>query len=308
VRAFLAFLALILLTLAAAAALAWPAYDLLTPQFDVRFHRVASRVWMLLMLAGIVLLARRLGVADRASLGYGLPRAAFLREAGLGLVLGVATMLPIVLAMFALGLRVPRPGGVLDAAGLAALAGAGLGTGLTVALIEETFLRGAMHSSVRRESGPGVAVLLVAPLYAATHFLASYRIPPEQLGPGSGFALLAGSAAAFARPLSIVDAFLCLTAVGALLGAVRNLTGNVAACIGLHAGWVWVISVMREASRPVDAHPAAWLLSDFDGVVGWLVLAWCGVIGAVLLRFYRGRTARPAGAGASGLVAADQRR
>lgn len=288
-RAFLAFLALILLTLAAAAGLAWPAYDLLVPQFDLRFHRVASRVWMLLMLVGIVLLARRLGVADRASLGYGLPRGAFLRESALGLALGVATMLPVVLAMFALGLRAPRADVALDAAALLRLAGAGVGTGLTVALIEETFLRGAMHSSVQRESGPVLAVALIAPLYAATHFLASYRIPPEQLGPGSGFDLLAGSVAAFGRPLSIIDAFLCLAAVGVLLGIVRNLTGNVAACIGLHAGWVWVISVMRESSRPVAGHPAAWLLSGFDGVVGWLVLAWCGVIGLVLVRFYRSR-------------------
>jgi len=190
-RAFLAFLALILLTLAAAATLAWPAYDLLVPQFDVRFHRVASRVWMLLMAIGIALLARRLGVADRASLGYGLRRPAFLREAGLGLALGVATMLPIVLAMFALGLRALRPDVALSASLFLKLAGAGLGTGLTVALIAETFLRGAMHSAVQRESGPAVAIALIAPLYAATHFLASYRIPPEQLGPGSGFDLLA---------------------------------------------------------------------------------------------------------------------
>ena len=291
-RAFLAFLALILLTLAAAAALAWPAYDLLVPQFDVRFHRVASRVWMLLMAIGIALLARRLGVADRASLGYGLRRPAFLREAGLGLALGVATMLPIVLAMFALGLRALRPDVALSASLFLKLAGAGLGTGLTVALIEETFLRGAMHSAVQRESGPAVAIALIAPLYAATHFLASYRIPPEQLGPGSGFDLLAGSLAAFGHPLSIVDAFICLAAVGVLLGLVRTLTGNIAACIGLHAGWVWVISVVRESSHPIDTHPARWLVSAFDGVVGWMVLGWCGVIGAVLYRFYRARGER----------------
>lgn len=293
-RSFLAFFALILLTLAAAALLAWPAYDLLTPQFDVRFHRVASRVWMLLMAIGIVLLARRLGVADRASLGYGLPRAAFLREAGIGLALGVAMMLPIVLAMYALGLRLPRPDVAFAGSAFIKLVGAGLGTGLTVALIEETFLRGAMQSSVQRESGPAVAIALIAPLYAATHFLASYRIPPEQLGPGSGFDLLAGSLAAFGRPLSIADAFLCLAAVGVLLGLVRTLTGNIAACIGLHAGWVWVISVVRESSRPVLDHPAHWLVSDFDGLVGWLVLAWCGVIGFVLVRFYRSRGARHA--------------
>ena len=290
-RSFLAFFGLIVVTLAAATVLAWPGYALLAPHFDVRFHRVASRIWMLLLLAGFVLAARRLGVADRASLGYGLPRRDFLRELLRALGLGVLTMTPIVVAMFALGLREFRPDVELHASTIASLAVQGLMTGLAVALIEETFLRGAMHTGIQRESGAVTAVLLISLLYAATHFLASYKIPPEQLGPGSGVALLAGSLKAFGHPLKIIDAFICLAAVGVLLGVVRTLTGNIAACMGLHAGWVWVISFVREASRPVDTHPLRWLISDFDGVVGWLVLAWTVVIGLVLVRIYRSRDA-----------------
>jgi len=290
-RSFLAFFGLIVVTLAAATVLAWPGYALLAPHFDVRFHRVASRIWMLLLLAGFVLAARRLGVADRASLGYGLPRRDFLRELLRALGLGVLTMTPIVVAMFALGLREFRPDVALHASTIASLAVQGLMTGLAVALIEETFLRGAMHTGIQRESGAVTAVLLISLLYAATHFLASYKIPPEQLGPGSGVALLAGSLKAFGHPLKIIDAFICLAAVGVLLGVVRTLTGNIAACMGLHAGWVWVISFVREASRPVDTHPLRWLISDFDGVVGWLVLAWTVVIGLVLVRIYRSRDA-----------------
>jgi membrane protease YdiL (CAAX protease family) len=289
-RSFLAFFGLILVTLAAATVLAWPGYSLLAPHFDVRFHRVASRIWMLLLLAGFVLVARRLGVADRASLGYGLPRRDFLRELLVALGLGVLTMTPIVGAMFALGLRELRPELALHGATIASLLAQGLATGLTVALVEETFLRGAMHSGVQRESGAVAAVLLISVLYAATHFLASHRIPADQLGPGSGVALLAGSLRAFAHPLGIADAFLCLAAVGVLLGIVRTLTGHVAACIGLHAGWVWVIQFVRESSRPVASQPLGWLVSDFDGVVGWLVLAWTVVIGALLLRVYRKRS------------------
>jgi uncharacterized protein len=289
-RSFLAFFGLILVTLAAATVLAWPGYSLLAPHFDVRFHRVASRIWMLLLLAGFVLVARRLGVADRTSLGYGLPRRDFLRELLVALGLGVLTMAPIVGAMFALGLRELRPELALHGATIVSLLAQGLATGLTVALVEETFLRGAMQSGVQRESGAVTAVLLISVLYAATHFLASHRIPPDQLGPGSGLALLAGSLGAFGRPLDIADAFLCLTAVGILLGIVRTLTGHIAACIGLHAGWVWVIQFVRESSRPVANQPLGWLVSDFDGVVGWLVLAWTLAIGALLLKVYRRRS------------------
>ncbi len=68
--------------------------------------------------------------------------------------------------------------------------------------------------------------------------------------------MLAGMLADFANLGDILDAFLCLAAVGVLLGMVRALTGNIAACIGLHAGWVAVIYVVRETSNV--ARPDPW--------------------------------------------------
>src|SRR5256886_11322838 len=50
------------------------------------------------------LIARHLRLADRTSLGYGLPRRAFLREMSLALILGVASMLAVGGLMSALGL------------------------------------------------------------------------------------------------------------------------------------------------------------------------------------------------------------
>src|SRR2546430_11289757 len=49
------------------------------------------------------LIARHLRLADRISLGYGLPRRAFLREMSLALILGVASMLAVVGLMSAPG-------------------------------------------------------------------------------------------------------------------------------------------------------------------------------------------------------------
>jgi len=261
----------------------------LTPTFDVKFHRVANRLGMLALLIGFILMARRLGVADRRSLGWGLARGPLLREASVGLLLGVATMLPIGIAMFVFDLRVLKPDVAIDAQLLASIAFGGLLTGITVALIEETFMRGAMHTAIERESGAVRAVVLTALLYSAVHFVGRYRIPVEELGWDSGWRHVAGTLAQLSEPLAILDAFLALAAVGVLLGVVRTLTGNVAACIGLHAGWVWVIAFLRETSQPNESHPARFLLSDFDGVVGWLVLGATLVIGVLLLPFYSRR-------------------
>jgi hypothetical protein len=290
-RAFAWFLALVALALAAIAVFAYPAWTLLHPFFDFPFHRVGERIGMLALLVGFLLVARRLRLADRGSLGYGLPRRAFVRETSLGLALGVASMLAVVGLMAALGLLEWTPAAVTGT-DLLRLVALRLVSGFAVAFIEETFLRGAMHTAIERESGTHLAVLLTALLYAATHFLASYHIPPEQVTSSSGLELLAGTLRSWAQPAGIADAFLALLAVGVVLGMVRAATGNIAACIGLHAGWVWVMLVAHELTRPLRGAPLSFLLSRFDGFVGWLVLAWTAVLAVPLWRFYSVRAAR----------------
>jgi uncharacterized protein len=291
-RAFVWFLSLMALALAAIAVFSYPAWLLLHPFFDFPFHRIGERIGMLALAVGFVLVARHLGLADRASLGYGAPRREFLRELGLALALGVATMLGVVGLMGALGLLEPAPGAPGGAAALVRLIALRAMSGLAVGLIEETFLRGAMHTAIERESGTRAAVVLTALVYAATHFLASHHIDPSAVTSRSGFELLAGTLHLFARPGGILDAFLALFAVGLVLGAVRAATGNIGACIGLHAGWVWVMLVMHELTRPRPNAPLGVLLSRFDGFIGWLVLVWTLALAWPLWRFYKARGAR----------------
>jgi membrane protease YdiL (CAAX protease family) len=290
-RTFFWFLGLLLAGFAAMALFAYPAWLLLHPHFNFPFHRIAGRIGMLALLIGFVSVARRLGLADRASLGYGVARRVFIREFLLALVLGVLLMLLVVAVMLGLGLRSWQPDVELTTTALAAAALQALGSALAVALLEETFLRGALFSGVARASGTGRAILLTAVLYAATHFIARYRIPAELVVPTSGLAMVRGSLEAFAAPLSIGDAFLALFAVGVLLAAIRAATGNIAACIGLHAGWVWVMLLVRATSIPDTSRRMSFLLSAFDGFVGWLVLAWTLVIGWPLYQFYLRRSA-----------------
>ena len=293
-RAFGWFMLLMAIALAAVALGAYPAWTLLHPYFDFPFHRIAERLGMLALLVGFVALARRLGLADRASLGYGLPRRAFLRELLVGLLVGLATMVAVVAAMSALGLLDWTPAAALRPGALLQLLAARLLSGLAVALIEETFLRGAMYTAIERESGARAAVLLTALLYAATHFFGKVRIPPDQVTPFSGMTLLGESLQALAHPAAIADAFLALMAVGVVLALVRRATGNIAACLGLHAGWVWVMLVVHELATPRRAAPLGFLLSRFDGFVGWLVLAWTVALAVPVWRFFQRRAARAA--------------
>ena len=285
-RAFAWFLLLIAVSLAAMAALTYPAWLLLHPHFDFPFHRIGERIGMLAFLIGFLLVARRLRLADRASLGFGAPRALFLRELSVGLALGVTTMAGVAASMAALGLLDFRQAAGYGAGALAALVAKRLASGLAVALIEETALRGAMFTGIRREAGVTAAVVLTSLVYSATHFLGSFHIPPAQVSAWSGVALLHGTLESFDHPFGIADAFLCLTAVGVVLAFVRAITGNIAAGMGLHAGWVWVMLVVHALAQPDRNARLAFLLSRHDGFTGWLVLGWTVLLGVGLWRFY----------------------
>ena len=260
-------------TLLLAAALAYPAYLLafaIEPAWP--FHKVVSRFWQLTMLAGIAACVWKLRLSGREAWGYALPRRRFAAQFGASLAVGVLTMLAVAAVMNGLAIRELLP--ELGASRLAVALASGLATGLVVGLVEETFFRGLMFGAIRRESGPRAAILLTAIVYAAIHFLARTSIPAADVGPASGFVLLGGVLRWFGDPAAVVDAFLSLLAVGVLLGMVRQWTGSIAACIGLHMGWVWVIKATMDTTRAVPDAPLHWLVSGFDGFTGWLVLAW----------------------------------
>jgi hypothetical protein len=283
------FLAVIAGTLLLSALAAWPVYQLvhdLEPGWQ--FHRVAGRLWQLLMLAAIAAAVWRLGLRGRADWGFGLPRARFLRQAGTGLACGVATMLPMALVIVALGIRRPVP--ELDAAMLLAGIAAGAMTGLVVALVEETFFRGLMFRAVLRESGAAVAILTTTILYAAIHFFARAKIPHAEVAWSSGVTLLESSLARFADPAAIADAFITLALVGVVLGLARHWTGSIAAGVGLHMGWVCVIKATSTVTRHDEPSRWSFLVSDFDGFTGWLVAGWSCVI-VLALYLARGRFA-----------------
>jgi len=279
-RATLAFLAVIFGTLLLAALLAYPvwlAVHAIVPEW--LFHRIVGRLWQLLLLIGLLVALRRLALRGREDWGWGLPRPVFLRQAGAGLAIGIATMLPMTIAMFALGILRLRP-----EFGMAMLLHAivgGLLTGLVVSIVEETFFRGLMYRAVHRESGFVAAAWTTSIVYAAIHFFARTSIPADAVALDSGLKLLGDALDNFSNPLPVLDSFATLVMVGLLLAFVRRRTGAIAAGLGLHVGWVFVIKATIATTRVNADAPASFLVGSFDGYTGWLVAAWAAVLIAV---------------------------
>lgn len=282
-RAFAWFLLSLLGAALIGATLAYPAFEL-TSRFEPwEFHRVASRITMLALALELVWLCRHLGVVTKRDFGYGLAMRTFLRVCSVWGVIGMATAILGAVFLLATRLRVfADPIAVASAGNWAHWLLSGLGSGIAVALIEETVMRGAMHSAIARESGSLSAALLTAPLFAVLHFFAKASIPASEVSFGSGYDLLVRSFVPLGHPALVFDSFMAWLAVGLVLSLTRVLTGNIAVAIGLHAGWVVVLRVLQQSSvRGSGGAYSAWV-GQFDGLLGYWLLPWAAAIAAAL--------------------------
>jgi uncharacterized protein len=281
-RAFAWFLGAILLAGLIGAAIAYPAFELTSAFANWAFHRVASRIAMLLLIAELVWLCRHLNLTSKRDFGYGLPWRRFLKISLLWGAIGAATAGVGAFFLLATHLRVMDPEFTPSLVNFLRIFAIGLLSGIAVALLEETVMRGAMHTAIERESGPWTAALLTAPLFAVVHFFAKARIPAEELGWGSGFDLLVRSFAPLSHPALVFDSFLSWLLVGLILSLTRVLTGNIAVAIGLHAGWVLVLRMLQEGTSSGHAPAYALWVGRFDGLLGYWLLPWGVVIAAAL--------------------------
>jgi membrane protease YdiL (CAAX protease family) len=241
-----------------------------------------NRVAMLIALIGLIVLTRRLGLANREAMGYALPRREFGRQLALGWLSGIGLMVPLVTLLLALGVRELKPDLEVDVASL--VLGA-LATGFAVAFIEETFFRGVLFTAVARTSGTTAAVIAPSLLYAALHFLGGrLRIPPDEVSWIHGFTVLSRLFERYTEPLVFVDSFAALVMLGILFAMVRLRTGAIAACIGLHSAGVGVIVVLRDTTTVNHSAQLAGIVGTYDGVIGWAALVWFAIIVAMLAR------------------------
>jgi membrane protease YdiL (CAAX protease family) len=285
-RAFALFVALLAGSLLVAAALTYPAWWLVSLVSIEPVHRVMHRIAMLAALIGLVVLTRRLGLSDKESLGYGMPRRQFLAQMAIGFLGGLGLMLPLTALLLGLDIRDLKPG--FDGQWLGLIAG-GILTGFTVAFIEETFFRGVLFTAVARTSSAAAAVIAPSLLYASLHFLGGkLRVPPEDVSWVHGFEVLSKLFERYVQPLTFADSFVALAVLGMLFAIVRLRTGAIAACIGLHAAGVAFIAVLRKATLVNPGAEYAGLVGSYDGVIGWAALVWFTVIGGAFVIFSRG--------------------
>jgi hypothetical protein len=275
-RATAIFFLYLVACLALAAALSVPLMQ--TGWLDYPPERVMGRLAQVFVLLGLWPFLKGMGLADRRSLGYGVSRPRFLSALGLGWVLGVLILLALALALFELRIRVPDPGSLSGSLVAQKVLQALVG-GLLVGVLEETFFRGALYGAIRRRDGVFPALVWSALLYAVLHMMKPGDLPAGVPFDASGAQTMVAGVFLDVFQWRNLDSLAALFAVGVFLGLVRERTGHIGWCIGLHAGWVLVIQATRALTDGNPDSPLAFLIGDYDGMIGWLAMVWVGLLG-----------------------------
>lgn len=245
---------------------------------DAPPHRIATRLTQLLILLVIWPVLRAVGLANRRALGLGTDWGTLGRALAVGWVGGVGILSLLSLSLYLLGVRLWDPAGVVSLGALLSTATLALAAGLLIAVVEELFFRGALFSAIRRYGQTWEALLWSSLLYALIHFLKPQPLAlPYLLDWSLSWSLFAGVFSGVSLRESL-DSLLALFLAGLLLAVVRERSGHIGYCIGIHAGWVYVIKLTRLLTDGNPSSPYAFLAGDYDGVIGYLAAAWLGFL------------------------------
>ncbi len=252
-------------------------------------QHVMGRLAQVFILLGLWPFLKAMGLNDRRALGYGVSSSQFLNALWRGWFLGVSILLVLVLNLLLLEIRVPDVARGDWLVGLAEKSLLALLGGLLISLLEESFFRGAVYSAIRRNGGAVAAILWSSSLFALLHFMKPHALPDGVAFDWAGTWQMVLHVYAGVFQWQHVDSMVALFLVGVFLAVVRERTGQIGWCMGLHAGWIFVIQVNRYLTDGNNASPYAWLAGSYDGTIGWLSAAWIGLLALGLLLFARCR-------------------
>lgn len=126
------------------------------------------------------------------------------------------------------------------------------GPALVVSMIEEIIFRGMLLGLFLRAMRPWAAIFSVSMLFAFVHFLqpGAGVVVPDPESPTAGLWLVGQILMRFTHPQDLIAGFATLTAVGTVLAYARWRTASLWLSVGLHAGWIFGITVFKAITWP----------------------------------------------------------
>lgn len=267
-----------------AALLAYPLHYLLPDSLG--FRSLVSRGAMAVIFISLFPLAAKLQI-KATDFGWVSSPHLWFRQVLQGLGIGTLMLSIHVLVLIALDVRRIDQSHLQSVTIVLGWLGKALLTGIAVGLIEETLFRGLLQGGLTRFGGPMVAVLVSAFYYAGAHFLRTDLKPASgSVQWDSGLLMIWD---AFSNLSQIqADTFLALFCVGVFLAGIRAyLPSSLGYCIGIHAGWVFVIKSAKHLSFVVPHNEWAGMVSHYDGIIGYFSALWLAALCLLLIGLRR---------------------
>lgn len=247
-------------------------------QFD--FPQYFRRTSMVAALVYLPTFLKAMGVRSWAEIGLGAEVEKGSRFVW-GIIFGGACIFILTAINVALGAREFRPDPDIDKIYKFAV------TAVVVAGLEEVFFRAVVLTQLRRTMSFMKALLLCSFFFAFVHFL---KPAPGSHGDEvfwySGFQLIPESLVSFTRPDEIAFQFTALFLAGLILGYSFLKKGSIYFCIGIHAGWVFMLKTTGLLTDNTSK-TITWLNGSglYDGVIGIGIL----LVFLVILVIYENR-------------------
>lgn len=241
----------------------------------VPFPRVFNRAFMVAGIIGFVV-ARKFIFSPRIK-PLLLPRIGkATRLFSIGWTLGVASTALLVVFMTASAIFVPffRLSWGESISRLISALFAGISAGL----LEEIFFRGILFLGLREAGRPWVAYVFANLFYSALHFVKpgkAYFL--NGIEPLAGIRHLLSTFEPFYHPLDLLPGIFGLFLIGVILSYALVRTGNLYLPIGLHAGWVFGLKVMRVFGD-FTREDLGWIFGSTDPKIVSGVATWIGVV------------------------------
>jgi len=250
----------------------------------VPLRKLISKTALVLLLLSIFPLMHFLKLS-KVDLGIA-PKKKFARQIIAGLVLGIVILAPLFLTFYSLDIWVIDHNFQFTATIILAKLFKILLISFLISIPEEMLFRGILLTSLTRAKGVLFAIPLSAFYYAGLHFLKSKtEIPPDEASLSSSYYLIADALTQLTNPGNL-PAFIALMSVGIFLATIRTKSPmSLGVCIGIHAGWVFLI---KTNSAFLNRNPSSdwyFLVSNYDGVIGPLVTVWLTLITATFITY-----------------------
>jgi membrane protease YdiL (CAAX protease family) len=249
----------------------WPA------AFDDRrpFSRIFNRAFMI---SGFIVFffCRRYLVTGELKALLAVDRRDAGRDLLIGWGLAVCSMIALLAVMAAAGVytpffRLPLGESVSRFFG-------GLSAAIFAGFLEEIFFRGMLFRGLLKEGQVFRAYLLANVFYSALHFVKpGERYFLDGIEPLAGFKHLLTTFAPFLEPLEILPGVFGLFLIGVVLSFALARTGNLYLAIGLHAGWVLGLKMVRVFGD-FNREGLGWAFGSSDPKIVSGVATWIGVL------------------------------